>query len=427
MKLTQKLNLYILLTIMLSVYVTYFILKDKIDNIFEYLMLFTVAFSTVLLTLNIFISQSFLKPIENIKNTLESSIQSKNFCPNQTESCRDNSYELKHISKYLKYLFEEIESISMEFENSVKKHTTKLENLNQELKIERDFVSTIIDKLSDIVFVVKNQKIIHANAKFYEKFPNIENIEQFESYFNHQITSEYLIDFAKKNLNLKIDTKSYAIHVESFNKEYYIFTFDDITDYKRELQFARDQNPLTKLAGNESIKNYLSLLLESEKSAVIAYYDFDNFKPFNDKYGFALGDEMIISFANLLRSELKELNSFKAHIGGDDYFSSIEESFDISIEKIKTLIYKFTENAKKLYNKEDREKGFVTLKDREGNYKNFPLLSISVSIINIPPKHKKYTLDEISSIIAKLKKISKKEKSKMALVSLIKIEGDKSV
>jgi len=93
---------------------------------------------------------------------------------------------------------------------------------------------------------------------------------------------------------------------------------------EKNLAIARDQNPLTKLPGNNSIHEHISdTYYEKKKNYIYVYFDFDNFKPFNDKFGFRIGDRAILLFANILREFAGNKDFFIGHIGGDDFFASI--------------------------------------------------------------------------------------------------------
>ncbi|MDQ7060272.1 MAG: GGDEF domain-containing protein [Sulfurimonas sp.] len=85
------------------------------------------------------------------------------------------------------------------------------------------------------------------------------------------------------------------------------------------LILARDQNPLTRLPGNTMIEKYISKSTQNNKKYILSYFDLDNFKAFNDVYGFRNGDRVIQLFADMMRKELSQ-NFFIAHIGGDDFF-----------------------------------------------------------------------------------------------------------
>ncbi|MCD8476564.1 MAG: diguanylate cyclase [Sulfurospirillum sp.] len=87
---------------------------------------------------------------------------------------------------------------------------------------------------------------------------------------------------------------------------------------------AKDQNPLTGLSGNRIINEFVSTAMESKEKVMMAYFDFDNFKPFNDYYGFRKGDRAITLFADILRSAVGLEECLVGHVGGDDFFFRLE-------------------------------------------------------------------------------------------------------
>ncbi len=91
-----------------------------------------------------------------------------------------------------------------------------------------------------------------------------------------------------------------------------------LLSYKRNLEIAENQNPLTKLPGNSQIDEFIYSVFDKKLQAQIVYFDFNDFKPFNDTYGFRLGDRAILMFSEILQKHLSR-ESFIAHIGGDDF------------------------------------------------------------------------------------------------------------
>jgi len=189
------------------------------------------------------------------------------------------------------------------------------------------------------------------------------------------------------------------------------------------LSIARDQNPLTKLPGNRMIQKYISNIQTSNHSYMLCYFDLDNFKAFNDVYGFRNGDRVIQLFADIMnRKSTKDV--FKAHIGGDDFFIAYKdkENIDITllVQKIRNLLQKFSQSAKEFYTQEDKEKGYISTKDRNGTLINFPLLTASASLLLIPTKMKNRVTEElINSILSKQKKVAKNEREKIAISCVI--------
>jgi len=187
--------------------------------------------------------------------------------------------------------------------------------------------------------------------------------------------------------------------------------------HEKRLAVARDQNPLTRLPGNYLIHEQLSQALSDTNSFfVFVYYDFDNFKPFNDKYGFRNGDRAILIFAELLKKEILRENRFIGHVGGDDFFVSYKNtSLRSAYEQTGELVRKFSLEVESLYYPADREKGFIQSRDREGNIRRFPLMTISAAILGLSRVQKPLSVDEVYATIAELKKTAKMAENHMAI------------
>ncbi|WP_236262696.1 bifunctional diguanylate cyclase/phosphodiesterase [Caenispirillum salinarum] len=185
---------------------------------------------------------------------------------------------------------------------------------------------------------------------------------------------------------------------------------------EKNLALARDQNPLTKLPGNNLINEYLGkALAEAEASYVVAYIDFDNFKPFNDKYGFRQGDRAITLFADIMRSDLPKQDTFIGHVGGDDFFAAFRNtSFETAEAMVRHAIDRFRHDVESFYDEDARREGFIIAKNRESEMRRMPLLSASAAMVLIPAGHAPGSLDEISSLIAELKKEAKAAPDKLA-------------
>jgi diguanylate cyclase (GGDEF)-like protein len=143
-------------------------------------------------------------------------------------------------------------------------------------------------------------------------------------------------------------------------------------------------------------------LLNREVFAVI-YYDLDNFKAYNDVYGFSNGDEIIKFTAKTITKhmhDLRENKVFIGHIGGDDFVSIIEKS---DYEDIcKKLIEDFDNEIPKFYTEEDVDRGFVEVANRKGIIEQFPLVTISIAVVEIDDRLMKTPL-EIGEISAQVK------------------------
>ncbi|MDW8465084.1 MAG: GGDEF domain-containing protein [Chloroherpetonaceae bacterium] len=183
---------------------------------------------------------------------------------------------------------------------------------------------------------------------------------------------------------------------------------------------ARDQNPLTKLPGNTVIHAYVSEGLEQKVDHyALVYYDFNNFKPYNDKYGFRRGDKAILLFADILRRRFTQENCLVGHIGGDDFFLGFKNvPFEDAYRQAKEAIVEFTESVKELYDEKDRLNGYLEAKDREGNLKRFPLLTVSAAMLVIAGEKSSCSMEEVSMILAEMKKMSKSNSEKITAATV---------
>jgi GGDEF domain-containing protein len=162
-------------------------------------------------------------------------------------------------------------------------------------------------------------------------------------------------------------------------------------------------------------------LRDREKRYIIVYFDFDYFKAFNDKYGFRQGDRAILLFSDILKITSTGNRFFAGHIGGDDFFAGFiieEENILQTNNLIENIINKFANDVISLYDLEHREKGYIISTDREGNIKQFPFMTVSAAIINIPAEEINMTAEGLSHAIADLKKSAKHSETGMAYMTL---------
>jgi len=178
---------------------------------------------------------------------------------------------------------------------------------------------------------------------------------------------------------------------------------------EKNLMTARDQNPLTRLPGNNPIGDYLAEVLDDEDSDyALIYFDLDHFKPFNDALGFRQGDRAILMFADVMRVKLNRPAMFLGHIGGDDFFAGLR---GLAIEQTEALVLEvlkaFRTNIESFYDAPTRVQGFIIAQGRDGEPAQFPLLSCSAAIVEIPAGPRQGSLDHIVSVIADIKKAAK--------------------
>ena len=176
--------------------------------------------------------------------------------------------------------------------------------------------------------------------------------------------------------------------------------------YKRNIEIATNQNPLTKLPGNNQIEKFIEKTLKKSQKNIthIIYFDFNNFKPFNDIYGFRQGDRAILIFSELLQKRYPK-DAFIAHIGGDDFFVGLRNyEYQEVINLTSDIQEEFENSAKNIYTKEDKKNGFIISKDRFNMERKFDLLSVSCAIIEI---NFQSNISDFDNTLNALKKASK--------------------
>ncbi len=166
------------------------------------------------------------------------------------------------------------------------------------------------------------------------------------------------------------------------------------------IEAARHANPLTFLPGNIPISQHIERLLASGVEFVACYADLNNFKPFNDQYGYWRGDEMIRLVARLAVAHCDPRCDFVGHVGGDD-FIFLYQSTDWQTH-CQQFVTEFAARAVELFDVSAREAGGIHAEDRHGVPRFFPLTTISVGAVKI--KKSMFTsAAQVASVAARAK------------------------
>ena len=152
---------------------------------------------------------------------------------------------------------------------------------------------------------------------------------------------------------------------------------------RQEVEVAAHSNPLTGLPGNGPINDETERLLRSGARFVVAHVDLDDFKPFNDAYGYAHGDQVLLHVAQLLREAGAPRSDFIGHLGGDD-FVLLLRSPDWQ-NRLRWAVTEFARSVAGFYSPEHRRAGFLETTDRYGALRRFPLLTLSAAILDVNP------------------------------------------
>jgi len=190
-----------------------------------------------------------------------------------------------------------------------------------------------------------------------------------------------------------------------------------ITDLQ--ITSARHANPLSGLPGNVPISENISESIKSNINAVICYFDLDNFKPYNDIYGFSKGDKIINATARTICNEVDLENDFVGHVGGDDFiviFTS--ENWQ---QRCQHILENFTSQHPDFYTPEHIEAGGMNALDRNNNATFYKLLSLSIGAVALNDFDNIKTEAHLADLASKAKSAAKKINGN----SLYQLKGNK--
>lgn len=189
------------------------------------------------------------------------------------------------------------------------------------------------------------------------------------------VTSEY-----EREHKLEILKAAATYYIKNpLDYEYLYYTITNIINL---LYINRKVSPLTNLPGNVQIQAEMKKRLLKKQFFVMLYIDLDNFKAYNDVYGFSNGDEIIKFTARTISRNVHskcEDNNFVGHIGGDDFIAIVPT---LNCEDVcKDIIANFDANVVRFFTEDDVEKGYIEVANRKGVIEQFPLTSISIGVV----------------------------------------------
>jgi len=171
----------------------------------------------------------------------------------------------------------------------------------------------------------------------------------------------------------------------------------------KRVSVALEANPLTRLPGNNSIEQEISARIRAEVEFAVLYADLNNFKAFNDRYGFLRGDKLIQETARILLDAANG-EDFVGHVGGDDFI--VVSVPDRAEDYCRRVIETFDAMVPDHYDAEDLARGGVELADRQGKLKFFPLVGIAIG--GVTNAHRPLTsIGQVSGLGAETKKYAK--------------------
>lgn len=332
-----------------------------------------------------------------------------------------------------------------------KRNNGKINNIEKYLqKINHVSIDSSIDVVYELLRDNKHTNFIPVVGKDLTPLGIIKDSE-IKSYIYSTYGKALLYNMTQGSLNKIVSPCGKADINDPIEKILKIYAFDEdndgilITENERYIGYlsskvlldivneknivdAKDQNPLTGLSGNRIINEFVSTNMELNEKVMMVYFDFDNFKPFNDYYGFRKGDRAITLFADILRSSVGFEECLVGHVGGDDFFLGWnfkeEDTFEKVYDIVSSIVDKFAGDIKSFYCEHGNSAGYIMAKNREGMIQKFPLMTVSAAVICNGFGHKQNlddnTLNEIFGI---LKKSAKASPSHIACVDLGVIRG----
>jgi diguanylate cyclase (GGDEF)-like protein len=149
------------------------------------------------------------------------------------------------------------------------------------------------------------------------------------------------------------------------------------------IEAARHANPLTFLPGNIPISEHIGRLLGSGGEFVACYCDLNDFKPYNDHYGYWRGDEMIRLVARTLASHCDPRRDFVGHVGGDDFVVLFQS--DDWMQRCEGIISMFNNSALSLFDEQALQRGGIEAEDRHGVMRFFKCTTLSIGAVPVRP------------------------------------------
>ncbi|WP_042338405.1 EAL domain-containing protein [Paraburkholderia ferrariae] len=181
------------------------------------------------------------------------------------------------------------------------------------------------------------------------------------------------------------------------------------------IQAARYANPLTFLPGNIPISSHIERLLSHDAGFYACYVDLNQFKPFNDQYGYWQGDEVLKFAATVLADACDPTRDFLGHVGGDDFLILFQS--ETWLDRARRAIETFNAGALRYYAPADRMAGGIRGEDRHGNPAFFSFVTMAIGCVRIAPGDgAQHNSEAIASLAALAKRRAKQESMGLVVI-----------
>jgi diguanylate cyclase (GGDEF)-like protein len=172
----------------------------------------------------------------------------------------------------------------------------------------------------------------------------------------------------------------------------------------QQIQAAKHSNPLTGLPGNREIQTHIAQWLAGRRAFVACHLDLDHFKAFNDAYGYARGDQVLLHVAQVVTHAARPRVDFVGHVGGDD-FVFLMRSQDWSL-RLTSIVEELEASLVNFHSVEHRRAGGLDGVDRDGVERRYPLLSASIAAVEIDGR-RQVTAEEVADALRETKRVAK--------------------
>lgn len=288
------------------------------------------------------------------------------------------------------------------------------------LSAGRPRANTLVSSLLTELAPLRTRDRLHRAAELFQKnvkltaLPVVDDINQvagmlwrdefmtlYASQFGRELHGRKLITEFIDNKPLVVETDlplkklSYQITSQNDNHQQSLFIITEQNRYRGvgslmdllrqitdlQITMARHANPLSGLPGNVPLSEHTRDVIEQNRDVTVCYFDLDNFKPYNDIYGYSKGDQVISLTAQTLTAHINTDVDFVGHVGGDD-FIILFESPDWQ-QRCEKILAAFETLHSKLYNLRHLQQKGINATDRHGHETFYPLLSLSIGAIRL--------------------------------------------
>lgn len=282
---------------------------------------------------------------------------------------------------------------------------TLKETLKRIFKNDKEyrFTNVATNKLEIALKNIPSLIIINEDTIQEDSIEMCQKIKQDE---DNSITPIIILSSNKEHAHrlqmLQLGVMHYIKH--PIDEEYLYYTIQNVLNL---IYINRRVSPLTGLPGNVQIQAEMKKRFIAKETFAMMYLDLDNFKAYNDVYGFLKGDEIIKFTAKTILKNIhteEYEDSFVGHIGGDDFVAIVSQT---DYDRIcQNIIADFDANVLNYFTEEDSKNGYIEVENRKGIIEQFPLTSISIGVVEVE-KGRFHNVLEIGEAGASVKHLAK--------------------